>query len=216
MGVTIHGIKPFKLIADGKELVQPSEKEDKKEQDVYLKAKNNDKAKELPGQYFNATFFQWRPIHILCGVVNEGLTIKLPSMQKWGDNNGAGFKSQGQCDILAEGLDLIIDKFEKWGSGKIYLDVSGFVDGGMYIKYKGVDKTALAIKSAEFLTEEDMEKYKDGIKFIQKQGICVRTPYVIEDPKDEYVLIEPAHSVYLPHIREFVRFLRNCGGFEIW
>ena len=85
---------------------------------------------------------------------------------------------------------------------------------GKYVKYKGVDNTALATAIVEFLTETDMEKYKDGIRFLKKQGKYVKTPYLIEDPKDEYVLIEPTHIIYVSHIREYARFLRNCGGFE--
>jgi hypothetical protein len=101
--------------------------------------------------------------------------------------------------------------FEAQGIGKVYLE------GGMYCKIKGVDNTALGIGGSEFVSEEERNgKYKKAIHYLKSQGVYGTKPYLIEDPKDEYVLIEPAHSVYLSHIREFVRFLRNCGGFEIW
>ena len=222
MGMDIYGIKPFKLTADRIEPLRPQDEAPQEEWNVYLKARDEYRKEADPGRYFRASLWAWRPIQVLCAVVNAGLTVKLPSMEKWGQNSGAGLSTQQQCNKLANGLDLVIGQFEQDGVGKIYLDVSGFdVDPkiktkGMYIKYKGVDGTSLATESTEFLTDDDLEKYKEGIKFIQKQGLCVRTPYLIEDPEDEYVLIEPAHSIYIPHIREFVRFLRNCGGFEIW
>lgn len=217
MGMDIYGIKPLKLIADRVEPVEPEDQASEEEWDVFIKARDNYETDVYPGRYFRANLWTWRPIHLLCVMVNQGLTVKLNVTENWGSNSGAGLKTQHECNRLAKGLDIVINQFAQNGTGKVSLDVSGISgEDGMYVKYKGTDGTPLATESVEFLTKDDKIKYKDGIKFIQQQGICVKTPYVIEDSKDEYVLIEPAHSVYLSHIREFVRFLRNCGGFEIW
>ena len=121
------------------------------------------------------------------------------------------YDTQEECTKLADGIEDEMKIFEAQGIGKVYLD------GGMYCKIKGVDSTALGIGDSEFVTkEEEVGKYKEAIQYLKSQGAYATKPYLIEDSKDEYVLIEPAYSVYLSHIRDFVRFLRNCGGFEIW
>ena len=217
MGMDIYGIKPLKLIADAVEPVRPQEEAPKEEWDVYLKARDEFNSNVMPGRYFRANLWSWRPIQAMCSVINATLNLKF-DMSDWGNNSGAGLETQEDCNTLATGLDEVISGFEADGIGKVYLDVSSFVGGkGMYVKLKGVDNTALATGISEFLSDEEIEgKYKDAIKHFRGQGLYPKTPYVIEDPNDEYVLIEPAHSIYVPHIREFVRFLRNCGGFEIW
>ena len=217
MGMDIYGIKPFKLIADVEQPKQPLNEASDKEWSVFIKARDYYDTNVSPGRYFRANLWSWRPIEMLCYILNDNFKLKL-NMKGWGENSGKGLKSQKKCDLLASQIEKRAKEFEEEGISKVYLDVSG-IEGtkGMYVKHKGVDGTPLALGSTSFVTDEEMEgKYKDGIKFIQDQGLYVRHPYIIEDLKDEYVLIEPAHSIYMPHIREFVRFLRNCGGFEIW
>ena len=132
-------------------------------------------------------------------------------MHNWDNNSGAGLDTQEECTKLADSIEDEMKSFEAQGIGKVYLD------GGMHQKIKGVDNTALATEGSEFVTKEERNgKYKKAIHYLKSQGVYATKPYLIEDPEDEYVLIEPSHSVYLSHIREFVRFLRNCGGFEIW
>lgn len=50
------------------------------------------------GEYFRANVWSWRPIHALCEVVHGG---DLPG---WGYNDGAGFRTQAECDALADAL----------------------------------------------------------------------------------------------------------------
>lgn len=50
------------------------------------------------GKYFCANVWSWRPIHMLCETVHCG---ELPG---WGYNDGAGFKTQAECDVLADQL----------------------------------------------------------------------------------------------------------------
>ena len=210
MGMDIYGIKPIKLIADSVEPIRPSDEANDKEWSIYLKAQDKYREEVEPGQYFRANVWAWRPIHAMCVVVNSAWDLKL-NMHNWENNSGAGLDTQEECTKLADGIEDEMKIFEAQGIGKVYLD------GGMYCKIKGVDSTALGIGDSEFVTkEEEVGKYKEAIQYLKSQGVYATKPYLIEDSKDEYVLIEPAYSVYLSHIRDFVRFLRNCGGFEIW
>ena len=211
MGLDIYGIKPFKLIAYSIEPTRPLDEASDEDWGVYLKARDIYREEVDPGCYFRANVWAWRPIHAMCLIINKDLTVKLPITDGWGNNEGAGLETQAECDRLADGLENATKDFEIQGIGKVYLD------GGMYCKIKGVDNTALGTGGSEFVTKEEKNgKYKKAILYLKSQGVYATKPYLIEDPKDEYVLIEPSHSVYLSHIREFVRFLRNCGGFEIW
>ena len=210
MGMDIYGIKPFKLIADSIEPTRPLDEASDEDWGIYLKARDIYREEVEPGQYFRANVWSWRPMHAMCLVVNSACDLKL-NMHNWDNNSGAGLDTQEECTKLADSIEDEMKSFEAQGIGKVYLD------GGMHQKIKGVDNTALATEGSEFVTKEERNgKYKKAIHYLKSQGVYATKPYLIEDPEDEYVLIEPSHSVYLSHIREFVRFLRNCGGFEIW
>ena len=221
MGMDIYGIKPLKLIADAVEPSRP-QNEDEEGMVKYFEARDKYDKEVMPGRYFRANLWSWRPIQVMCTLVNQTASLNL-KMDGWGENSGKGLRSQKECSKLADSLEIIVDKFSADKVGKIYLDVSGFTEDnqGMYVKYKALDNTSYGREDvSEFLTEEDYERYAKGIKFLQSQGVYVKQPYLIEhndyEQKDPYILIEPAHSVYVQQIREFIVFLRNCGGFEIW
>ena len=156
--------------------------------DVFGKAP---KGKE--GKYFRANLWSWRPIQVLMHIANlrnGGRLISTRVMCHLGRNDGEGLKDQGSCDRLADALDWLLAHpaaIREHG-----MDV-GKDDEGEFIGISASDSPLLCDSQGHLHTEEDA----------RKKGIALKS-------------LRSAYQTPLSHVREFITFLRNCGGFEVW
>jgi hypothetical protein len=189
MGVDIYGISP-KFKSEKPQLVPESASEEEKE--AYFKALDQFE-EDNPGYYFRANWWSWRPIHMLADLAIKVADLSL-STEGWGENGGDGLKTQGECDLLADAMDVYLTLNHKQMSeddDRIYLCMESWVrqTGGF------IDADL----------EEELSK-DNPFGTIMYSGVI--------DSTGE--LAFPAHSASLGHIKEFITFLRNCGGFQIF
>lgn len=148
--------------------------------DVYGLNPNGDE-----GDYFRANVWSWRPIHSMMELANRmaGETLfdkeTLDSMEH---NDGAGLKTQGECEFLAQLLQQLATPQN--------LSDAGFVVDGEGIHYPIWDK------KKDLVTDNT--------------GTLKKAEEV--DNLDEY---KSAYGTTFAHVKQFITFLRNCGGFEV-
>lgn len=152
------------------------------------------KPKTDDGDYFSSNWWGWRPILMLCDIANQKYKLKI-NTSNWGSNDGCGLRTQKSCDRLAEALEKLIenDMTQTLNSedDRIQICLGAWVKSG----------------TGQFYTDEMNElnsQYPPGTilfsSIVTKQG----------------ELIESAHSCSLAHLKRWINFLRNCGGFKIW
>lgn len=187
MGMDVYGLHP-QLV--GEKPVAPDwNTATEEEKNVYFKA-SDAWEEENPGYYFRANVWAWRPIHILCDLAIKVADLPL-STKGWSNNSGHGLKTQLDCDLLAASLELFLSlntKNMKDEDDRIYVCM------GMWVTNDG---------SFASIDQDKLNK-EHPIGTILYNGV------VSEDG-----LVFPAHSVSLGYVKEFINFLRNCGGFEI-
>jgi len=147
---------------------------------------------ENPGYYFGCNWWGWRPIIILCNtaIENAGLTFNTDS---WHHNDGGGLKNQFDCDLLASALDYIIGQEEN-----LIED-----DDIVYVNCGGWRIVGDTIMNDELQQKLNLE---------YPIGTVMFTKIVIDDGK----LVYPMHSAPLWLINNFIDFLKECGGFQIY
>ena len=163
--------------------------------DVYGRNPKNE-----TGEYFRATVWSWRPLHWLCFISKfrheeeTGYDDLIPDKTFEGMeyNDGFGLRSDRKCNLLSDYLQDVVDNlFEPSEIPFEHKNNHGF-------KF-GVDK------DAKFYIDTGFYADKDG-KFLSDEE-C-------KDPN-----IEGKYSPYRTnkeHIKGFIDFLRNCGGFQVW
>jgi len=150
---------------------------------------NGIKPKNLKGEYFGANLWAWRPINFLCYIVNEKENYGF-NMEYWDSNDGYGLNNSKDCNKLADGIEkLLLDIPLVDEDDKVYLNM------GMWVNSSNV-----------FIQDKDAlnEQYPIG---------SIMYTSVIDKNGEK---VEPAHSISLIRIKEFVEFLRNSGGFKIY
>ena len=147
-----------------------------------------------PGVYFRANIWSWRPIHLAIVQANISLELEIDddTIADMSLNAGAGLKTQKECNELAEGLEMLAYGMEEDGVTEF-----GFAFG--YWNYRD---------GAMIVDEEDTKTLNEEYKY---GTILTEMPVKLLD-KDVW----PAHVTQVEHLREFVEFLRHCGGFEVW
>jgi hypothetical protein len=190
MGVDIAGIAPQINEERPKEPVWAEASE--YEKDLYYGALdlwhvNN------PGVYFRSSWWGWRPIHVIADMAIK--VVGLPfDTSKWSDNNGAGLKTQEECDQLADAIEV----FMALNNANMHdLEDRFYLCLGMWTR----SDNSFVPGEIENLLNED---YPMGT--IIYRGVVDMTGR----------LAFPTHSVPLYYVHNFVTFLRKCGGFEIW
>lgn len=187
MGVDIYGISP-KIKTEKPKLVPESASEEEKS--AYLEAL--DQFENTPGYCFRANWWAWRPIHMIADIAIKIADLPL-STEGWESNSGDGLKTQLDCDLLADAMELyiILNKKQMFEDDDVvYLCMGAWVrQDGRFINAD--------------LEEELSKEHPFGS--VMYSGVV--------DSTGE--LAFPAHGVSLDHIKEFITFLRNCGGFEI-
>jgi hypothetical protein len=114
----------------------------------------------------------------------------------WGSNDGKGLRTQKQCDKLADAMELFIsdglNEHLTDDDSRIYIVMGGWCEAGTG-KFIGAEKEHILNQQFEY-------------------GSLQYSTIVTEDG----MRVESAHSTSLGRIKEFISFLRNCGGFQIW
>jgi len=192
MGVDISGMSPIirspKPEFPSNEVWKTMSQEEK---DAYFEASNKWE-KENPGDYFRSNWWGWRPIVMLCEYASEENELNI-DFSYWGSNDGSGLDNQEDCNRLADALEEIIHTSTQMEepSDVIYLNLGSWTDiNGRFL--------------GEEITTSLNEQYE--------VGEVLYGSVVMNDGS----IVHPAHSTPLTHIKNFIAFLRECGGFEIW
>jgi len=142
--------------------------------------------KDKTGEYFRANVWSWRPIHTLMAIANHNVKVfDEKTLNLMGSNDGAGLKSQSKCNTLADTLEALLKNVTVLRDSGMV--VSTDVNGKMHYDFK-VDPKFAVKKDGSFATEGDNVPIED-----------LRSPYGIDED----------------YVREFIAFLRSCGGFKV-
>lgn len=196
MGMDIYGLKP---VLRSKEPVIEWNASSDEERKQYIEDKNKFE-QENPGYYFRANIWGWRPIAEVIVEVNELYHLELPKefLDSIHVNDGAGLKTQAECDKLANFMETYIENhFDGWTS--IGLNTGWFsktvIDHLGHSRLETIDNEAEHAKLSTFVTDKFV---KDGE--VELDGFIYHT----------------AHTSSIEWLYEFIGFLRECGGFEIY
>jgi hypothetical protein len=145
--------------------------------------------------YFRASLWSWRPLRAISAMAIDKYELGL-STDSWGYNDGHGLDNQEECDKLAAGIMRMITESEELfklddDDEPIYLCL------GMWCTNEGT-----------FISEQETEDLNDE----HPSGTIIKSPIVTS----KGTLAYPSHSTSLSKIREWVAFLRECGGFQIF
>ena len=154
------------------------------------------KPKTNEGDYFSSNWWGWRPINYICQLAAEQSKLKI-DFSYWGSNDGKGLTTQKQCDKLADAIELLISNSAGYNENmvdnddRIYVVLGAWVEAG----------------TGRFYSEEDIELNEQ-----YEYGSILFNSVVTKSGK----MVESAHSCSLGHIKNWITFLRGCGGFKIW
>jgi hypothetical protein len=149
------------------------------------------------GDYFRANWWGWRPLNAICELASYNSKLKI-DFSYWGSNDGKGLKTQKQCDKLADAIELLISENPEYNENlsddddRIYICLGSWCEAGTG-KFIGSEREHILNQQYEY-------------------GKLLFRPVVTPDG----TLVESSHGTSLGRIKEFVTFLRGCGGFEIW
>lgn len=187
MGVDIYGINPT-LKSEKPQLDWDNASE--KNKHAYIKYLDEWR-EENPGNYFRSNWWGWRPLVHLCEYADAKFDLDI-DFTNWGSNDGAGLKDQLECNRLADALENICSKvFDEDECENIQLCLGMWCteDGGI-----------LSSKETEPLNKE------------YPYGSILSSGIVLPDGK----LVYSAHMTTKENVQDFIAFLKECGGFEIW
>lgn len=191
MGVDISGIKP--IVRSNEPVMEDFNSASDEARKIYFIEKDK-WHEENPGVYFRANWWSWRPIVILCESVINKHNLKLDTLY-WGSNDGAGLKTQEECNLLADKLEYelqgIQESTELSDEDRISVNLGGWTT-----------------TEGSFIDEDLNNKLNENYPI----GSVLLTPVVTENG----LIVNPSHSTVISHIKEFIKFLRECGGFEIY
>jgi hypothetical protein len=203
MGMDISGINPVRR---GEEPKIDWENSTKEEQEKYWELREQYNA-ENPGVYFRANLWSWRPIAELITTVNQnyGLGYDDDFIGKLHYNDGGGLKTQEECNRLADFLESYVkSNFDGWKRIGVYYG----------------QLTYTTVNEEGHLIEKWMDE-KDSLEKIlldhSTEALICDVLYVRDgEVTHDGVVYHTTHSTSMDHIQEFIDFLRECGGFEIW
>jgi len=155
------------------------------------------KPKTEAGDYFCSNWWGWRPINSICELAAYDSKLKI-DFSYWGSNDGKGLKTQKQCDKLADAIELFISENPQYNENlsddddRVYVCMGSWCEAG----------------TGRFIPSEKQMGLNEDYEY----GTLLFRPVVMADGS----LAESSHSTSLGRIKEFVTFLRNCGGSQIW
>jgi hypothetical protein len=143
-----------------------------------------------PGFYFRASVWSWRPIHdLMHQLCSDFLDEEMLIQMSF--NDGAGPEDQKTCDEIAV-------RFSQW----MEHNVEGHeVDHGMNVDKDGkfVDVRPRSADETGFLAEAVLAVAAQ--ERFGAQGVDA---------------VRSAHSVDDEHLKAWIEFLQNCGGFQVF
>ena len=153
------------------------------------------KPKTEAGDYFCSNWWGWRPI--LAISESAMLSSKLDyDTSYWGSNDGKGLRTQKQCDKLADAIELLIsnnyNEYLTEDDDRIYVCMGMWCEAG----------------TGKFIPSEFTQSLNEQYEY----GDILYGPVVAENG----TLVESSYSTSLGRLKEWITFLRNCGGFKIW
>jgi hypothetical protein len=188
MGMDIYGLNP-KLTEERPEIDWETSTEE--ERDLYWK-KLNSWEEANPGYYFRANLWSWRPLNKIINLVNLTHNLNL-DVEGFGSNSGDGLKTQEECSLLADAIEEYLENNQNLNDSQVI-----YVNLGMWV----ANDNSFSIKK-----QQETKLNRDyPIGSVLYSSIIT----------DEGNLVKPAWSTDIEHIKEFINFLRHCGGFEIW
>ena len=153
------------------------------------------KSKAEEGDYFHANWWGWRPILALseAAMLNSKLNYDT---SYWGSNDGKGLRTQLQCNKLADAIELLIsnnyNEYLTEDDDRIYIVMGSWCEAGTG-KFIGSEREHVLNQQFEY-------------------GDILYAPVVAENG----AMVESSHGTSLGRLKEWITFLRNCGGFKIW
>lgn len=148
---------------------------------------------ENPGVYFRANWWSWRPIVVLAEIASNRYGLNF-DFSGWGFNDGSGLDDDDDCNSLATAIENLLKEggyFSDDENDRLYICMGSWstMDG------KFVDDV-----NQKFLNLE----YPIG---------TILTSAVIGKVGEIYT---PSHRTNYSQVKRFIKFLRECGGFEIF
>jgi hypothetical protein len=153
------------------------------------------KPKTEEGDYFHANWWGWRPILALseAAMLNSKLNYDT---SYWGSNDGKGLRTQKQCDKLADAIELLIsnnyNEYLTEDDDRIYIVMGSWCEAGTG-KFIGSEREHVLNQQFEY-------------------GDILYAPVVAENG----TMVESSHGTSLGRLKQWITFLRSCGGFKIW
>jgi hypothetical protein len=121
--------------------------------------------------------------------VEHGQTIVPPEvMHAMSFNDGAGLQTQKECDCLASAMEEVLD------------NPTHFIEKQRAPLFYVDKKDGKPFFT--FPVDEEVAVTSDG-KFVKKGQVDLE-------------LLRSPWSTTVEHVRQFIEFLRGCGGFEVW
>lgn len=189
MGMDIYGIAPKVKVPPP---TRPAEDATKEIKDAYYRDyvvwQHNEK-----GCYFRATSSSWQPILICCQIVNKDYNLGI-DMEYWDSNDGMGLNTQEECDALADALTELIKENEQYYRNN---DNAFAIDLGYWTDADGR------------LVPEEVTKQLN--EHYSTDNVFMNTQYTLNGK-----IYKPRYQTTIWHLTDFITFLRNSGGFEIW
>jgi len=146
------------------------------------------------GKYFRNNVWWWRP---LAGYCQQIAPEVCKACQHWQSNDGDGLDAEG-AQALADALELELES----GRTQAYAEAYAAERAALprhpceYCEATGTTTEAVALKYPAYFPHV-------GKTCIQCKGLGTREDSATHYPFD------------VDNVREFVTFLRGCGGFEI-
>ena len=191
MGVDISGLNP--VVNTERPPYIDYDNATQEEKDAYWELIEKYR-RENPGEYFHSNWWGWRPIHALCEVVQQKYKLRI-NTSLWGENSGGGLRNPEICNKLADCIEQHISENLseelKEDDDRIYLNLGSWTT-----------------TDGRFVGQEINQQLNEKYPF----GTVLHTCVVLEDG----MIMEPSHSSSYGRIKEWIAFLRNCGGFEIY
>ena len=189
MGVDISGIRPIHRSPKPEMDWNPkiSDEERRAYWDILTEWE-----KENPGDYFRSNWWGWRPIVMLCEAACDKFNLDFDLIH-WGSNDGAGLDNQEDCDKLASALELMLlfDENLEDDIDTLYLNLGSWVSS-----------------DGKFLGEKINKQLNEQYPI----GEVMYSSVVMDDG----TIAQPSHSAHVRHVKKFISFLKECGGFHIW
>lgn len=148
---------------------------------------------ENPGYYFRSNWWGWRPIVFLVDAACQMNGLKVDT-SSWHYNDGTGPETQTECDQIADALENVINKESsplKEDTDRIYVCMGSWCT------------------SEGYSVENDIEEELNN-QYVPGE---VLTSSVIASNGQ---MVQSSHSSSLGHVKNFIKFLRNCGGFQVY